>query len=690
MKRTMKKLMILLVLICAYCGLFPSQMAKANGSVMRLEISTYPTKTAYMSGEELDFRDMVLTAFYTDGSSAVITDYRLEGYNSNQLGEQTIFIRYQEASTEIKVTVRPDKVTDITVETLNSDSATITWKPVAGIIGYEVHLQDEYGNFNYFNFTLTNKITLFHGSGGIKTYQIRARGIANNMTSLGDFSEPYAVVRLPEAVNGLKVTGTTVSSVSLAWDELPGATGYLVYRAAAASSQYTLIAGVTTAAYTDKKVSTASGYRYKVCAYVYKDIYTGDFSQEVSTSTLTVSPTLKYKAGDSVVRLTWNKINGATSYNLYIGDERNGDSLLTTITGNGITTYLAEELDNDIIYTFYITSAREFEGRKYESQATEKLRVQLQPGPGTSTTPKYFADQAAFEASQAYQSLEFFREHVDYSRSIVIPGLISTNIGGFTSTKMCPQGITFAEDYLLLTAYEMSAEENSVIYVMDKTTGGLLTTMVLPVKAHAGGIGYDGTYVWVAVGTKVSAIPLAEIEKATNNGKPYAYMSFVATCELGITASYLTYHNNLLWVGSYDELNTTKLHSYVIHEEKGKLTLEKVDTMIMPTRVQGLAFTEDGYLILSRSCQLYKGLRGYMRQLDIYRPDLSVTEEGVIPLGDLIRTVEMPSMNEEIAVDGGYLFVNFESAAFPNASFIVDRICAFELNSILTPTEVSE
>jgi hypothetical protein len=690
MKSTVRKLMILLAFICVYIGFYPPHIAKANGTVMALEITSYPSKTTYGSGEELDFHDMVLTAIYTDGTRGVVSDYQVEGYDSSKLGEQIVWVRYQYVAVNLTITVQPARVTDIKVEEISESATTISWKPVDGIMGYEVHLQDEYGNFNYFNFTMTNKISLPHAAEGIKVYKIRARGVANGIASLGEFSEPFAVAKKPGAVTGLQVTAASTSSVSLTWNELPGATGYLVYRAAATSDQYSLVASVTTVGYTDMKLSTATGYRYKICAYIHQDTNTGDFSEVISTSTLPPSPTLKFKAGDTKVRLSWNKISSASSYNIYIGDEISGYTLLATSPGNG-NTYIAENLKNDRNYTFYITSVRDFEGKKYESPASEKKEVLLQAGPGTSTLPKYYADQAAFEASSAYQSLEFFRNHVDYSRSIVIPGLISTNINGFTSTKMCPQGITFAEDYLLLTAYDMASEENSVIYIMDKTTGSLLTTLALPVKAHAGGIGYDGSYVWVAVGTKVSAIPFEEITAAVNSGKDSVNVAFVATCELGITASYLTYYNDLLWVGSYDELKTTKLHSYNISDEDGELSLDQADTIIMPTRVQGIAFTEDGYLILSRSCQLYQGLRGYIRQLDIYQPDLTVTtEEGDIPLGELIRTVEMPSMNEEIAIDGDYLYVNFESAAFANASFIMDRVCAFSLSSILGLEEIGK
>lgn len=673
----------LMVLIAVFSGLFLQHTAKAEETVAKLEITAYPSKTTYMSGEELDLSDMVLTAVNTDGTKQVIADYRTEGYDNSKLGDQVVWIKYQSGMTSLMITVIPARVTNITQEDLNKDYITLTWKPVAGAYGYEVYSVGDNGYQSYIDISTSNRIVINDSSAVPHTYKVRAVYNTYGLSSYGEFSELYTTVKTPPTVTGLKVTATAVSSVTLAWDGLSNVTGYFIYRAPATSDKFTYIATSATASYTDTKAASGTGFRYKVCAYIHKDIYKGDFSQVVGTSTLPASPVLKYKAGDQKIRLTWKKITGASSYDIYIGDDVAGYTLLATNQGNENITFLAEKLKKDHTYTFYAVAKREYEGKVYESPASAKIKVQLVPIPDTSTEPKYYADQAAFKASQAYKSLEFFRKNVNYSKSIIIPGLINTNIDGFTSTRMCPQGITFAGDYLLLTAYDMASEENTVIYVMDKGTGTLKSTLILPVKAHAGGIVYDGTYVWVAVGTKVSAIPFTEIIAAAENGMPYTKISFIKTNKIGIAASYMTYYDDRLWVGSYDEQKPTKLYCYYVHDEDGELSLVEEGNIDMPNRVQGIVFTEDGYMILSRSCQLYKGLRGYMRQLDIYRPNLTEIFDGVHPLGDILHTIEMPSMNEEMALDGDYLYVNFESAAFANASYIVDRICAFPLDSIL-------
>ena len=273
-----------------------------------------------------------------------------------------------------------------------------------------------------------------------------------------------------------------------------------------------------------------------------------------------------------------------------------------------------------------------------------------------------------------------------YGKSFPLPGLITTNINGFSSTRMCPQGITFAEDYILLTAYDMAGEENSVIYVVHKDTNELLTTLVLPNKNHVGGISFDGVNVWISNGTRVSSILFSDVEEAAEKGDEYSLAQYATTSNaLGISASYITYYDDKLWIGSYNELKSTRMFSYDIEDKDNKPYLVKEDTIIMPTRVQGLAFTDDGVLIMSRSCQLYQGLRGYMRQIDVYEPAFNMkSDEGIIPLGESVNTLAMPSMGEGIAIEGSYLYMSFESAVFDTASYQMDRVCAFKTSAILS------
>ena len=687
MKKRIWMAFMLLMVTSGFTSLMILDTVKADdgAAISRVEISQYPSKIVYCTGESLDFSDMVFTCYYFDGSSRVITDYAVEGYDSNKIGIQMVVINHHNYTQAFLITVVPAKVTNISSSGHTLASITLTWDALEGVNRYEIFRADDVTGYDSLaGVTGRNGITLDVSSGTLQKYRICAITNIGGIEYRGEFSDPYTAVASPVAVSGLKVTESTESSIALSWNEVPGATGYLIYRSPASSDSYKSCGMTNSASYKDNTPVSGTSYKYKVCAYRLEQSNTGDFSSEVDISTSPAKMVLKYKSGDRKVRLTWTKVTGATFYDIYIGEDHADLSQLTTIEEAASSSYIVEGLDTGETYSFYAIAHREYNGAVYDSPASDIISVTVEEIEDTNTDAILFSDLMEFQNSWAYSKLEFFGTNVDFSKSIVIPGLATTNVGGFSSTSMCPQGIAFAEDYLLLTAYDIAGEENSVVYVMDKASGELLTTVILPVKAHVGGITYDGTDIWITIDNTVSSLPFAKVQKAAKVKRSSVYIDFEAICELGVPVSFVTYYDDKLWVGYYNELKSTRMYSFMISNKKDTPSLTKVDSILMPTRVQGIAFTDDGYLILSRSCQLHKGLRGYMRQLDLYRPVFSDKEGGMVSLGDLIRTVGMPSMNEGIAIDGSYLYVNFESAVFESSSYKMDRICAFELSSIIT------
>jgi fibronectin type 3 domain-containing protein len=684
-----KKIITLLFLSMVALGIslvFPPVISKAEEQVTAYQIgfSSYPTKTTYAMGEELDLTGMTVLSVNSDGTSNTITDYTVEGYNNNQIGVQTVTIRYQNCTAYFAVTVVPAKIGKISILNHTTDSYTLSWNAISDISYYELYYHDKNtGTDSLITTVTTNQYTVYDYAGNIKYYKIRAVKELNGTTYVGPLSDAFAAATPPGKVDALMITGTTETSVELSWSMVNGASGYHVYRKKEKDADFTKIGSTSATSYTDSSLSSGTPYQYKVCAYIMDETLIGEASPTADAFTKLAKVNLKYKAGDKKVRLTWNKITGATAYDVYIGDDFYGYTLLASVIGNSNCTYTAEGLINGVTYGFYVIAKGSYQGVDYDGIPSDTVTVTTTELPATNTEAKYFADKAAFLNSSAYQKISFFQKNVVYSKSYIIPGLITTNVGGFVSNSMCPQGITFAKKYLLISAYDLTGEENSVVYILDKASRELLTTVVLPTYAHLGGICFDGKYVWLTTGTKASCILYSDIVAAVASGQPYYNVDFFSVNKLGITASYITYYDDMLWIGSYDELNTTYMYSYEILDYDTEVQLEKAAKMKMPTRVQGIAFTKDGYLLLSRSCQLYKGLRGYMRRLDVYKPDLSEEDAATIPLGKVLNYVYVPSMNEGIAIDGSMLYVLFESAAFANASYKVDRVCAFKLSSVL-------
>ena len=125
------------------------------------------------------------------------------------------------------------------------------------------------------------------------------------------------VVKVANASNGVKVT----------WNKITGATGYKVYRSQYSNGKWSSWKGMktinngSTVTWTD--TSAKSGVKYK---YTVKAVSgTNSSAYESSSSLLYLAqPTVKIANASTGVKVSWNKITGATGYKVYRSVYSNG------------------------------------------------------------------------------------------------------------------------------------------------------------------------------------------------------------------------------------------------------------------------------------------------------------------------------------------------------------------------------
>lgn len=206
----------------------------------------------------------------------------------------------------------------------------------------------------------------------------------------------------------------------------------------------------------------------------------------------------------------------------------------------------------------------------------------------------------------------------------IIPGLSQT-VSWNSSTQtysnrnsFIPQGICTAGNFILITAYDggSSNELNSVIYMIDKNTYQYITTIITPGKSHMGGIIYDtgNSFIWYSNGTSISGFPyswLTEIRTAYNNDATGTTSAFrlkntARTFSTLTQASYITYFDDLIWVGEYKEweIGSTTPLIYGYSCNPSSSSLSTVYMIEAPHYVQGMAFYKKNnnyYLALTTS-----------------------------------------------------------------------------------------
>ena len=572
-------------------------------------------------------------------------------------------------------------VTGLEVTETTVDSISLKWDEMPEVTSYLIYHYDmEKGEYVLLEKVEETQYTMKELSPGQEFY-FTVSGYNEDEGKQSHFADPLHTYTRPAKLVTFQFTARTATSITLSWEAVASATGYQIFRAEGNGAE-SLVATKTELTYTDTGLKSGTTYRYRIRTYYAVTDNTGEYSEKLSTTTLPAKPTIKVRGGNKRVKITWSKITGATGYRVY---QYNGSTpvLVATVTGKSTVTYLRTGLSNGTKYKFALTAYRTYKDADYESEKSATVTGQPVAVGKTSTKAKLYKTKKAFLKSFAVKSCSFLKKQLIYAKCVILPGMTNTNVAEFGCTSMVPQGLTFAGSYMLISAYDAKGVDNSVIYVMNKSSKKLLTTVILPNKTHAGGIAYDGRNLWVTQTTNLKSIPFSKIKEAADKNQKYLEVAeYESVNELGQQAAAVTYYKGLLWVASYNETSNGYLGSYKIVNKGAKPTLTLCRRIKIANRVQGLTFTSNGRLILSRSCQTNASKRGYFHQLDVYKPNLSQVSSGKISLGKVKKTIDMPSMNEEIAVSGKYLYVNFESVYFGAAAKRIDRVCAFKVAAI--------
>ena len=67
--------------------------APVTTTLERIEVTT-PNKTEYQIGDKLNTDGLTVTAYYSDGSSKLVTDYVVTGFDSSKAGQVTVTVEY--------------------------------------------------------------------------------------------------------------------------------------------------------------------------------------------------------------------------------------------------------------------------------------------------------------------------------------------------------------------------------------------------------------------------------------------------------------------------------------------------------------------------------------------------------------------------------------------------------------------
>ena len=581
-------------------------------------------------------------------------------------------------------TPEPEKLPQVTGLRMGKGTASsmeVLWDAVTEAEYYEVYVSETFdGAYTLLGETEKTTYTVKDMKRGRLLY-VKVRAMSEDQT--GTDSELLAIAPVPDKVTGIRSIKNVKTKITLQWNETAGATGYIVYYRPSTSTKY-LQGGMTEdTSFQITGLNAAKEYYFIVYAYAADIENVGAVSDEVMYGTAPALPKLKkVKGGDRRVKVYWSKGTGAQLFRIYVSTNASSGYVLGAVAGTDEYMFRAVDglLQNKKYYV-KVAAVRVVSGIEMESES-EVLSATTKKASATSTKAKKYTTKAKFKKSAAYKKYKDFRKQVVYGKCFVLPGMRNTNVAGFNASRMVPQSITFAGNYLLMSAYDYTKAQESVIYILNKNTRKYITTLVLPHTGHVGGITFDGTNIWITYGKKVQSFRYSLITSAAVSGKPYVEIfSLLNTCQLSDTVSYLAYYKGKLWAGAYNEKLKKYMYGYTIQNKTGVPTLKMTNRMLMPNRTQGVAFTSGGKMLVSRSCQTKKGRSGFLSCLDTYKPTWNLGKKS-IKKNKRKKSVPLPPMNEGIAISGSYTYIIYESPAFSECEAPVDRITAFKTKKI--------
>lgn len=168
-----------------------------------------------------------------------------------------------------------------------------------------------------------------------------------------------------------KVTARGYKSINLSWYKVYGAKGYAIYRSTSKNGPYNKIATIKnsgTTTYIDKGLKTGQTYYYQLRSYKVsggKNVYSNR-SYISSCKPAPQAPKLNglTLSGSSKAKLSWKSVSGASGYQVYRSNAKNGEyKRVRTTTGKTSTTYYNNLIDNGTYY-YKVRAYRVVKGKK--------------------------------------------------------------------------------------------------------------------------------------------------------------------------------------------------------------------------------------------------------------------------------------------------------------------------------------
>ena len=389
----MKKWMCLFLAAVMLFTSIPLDTAAAEvtaGTVVSLSVTTLPDKVKYLPGEALDLTGLGAEAAYQDGSTKALTaeELTVEAPDLSEPGNKIVTVSYEGQSASFQVHVHnvqtleaveptymdtgltegtvcgdpncgevlqeqevipvrtaPELAAPEISVTVDDDGVLISWEAVEAAEAYQVYRKNGDGEWALLD-TVTGGgyLDSTAESGVTVSYTVRAcLQTADGLVCSGSSNEEqvfFVAAALSNVADG----------ISVKWTALDEASYYRVYRRLPGGVWEVICSESSEDSYVDTAVERGVTYQYAVRAYA-DDVFT-DYNYDLEIIRLGQPETTVSNKADGI-RVSWNEIEEAESYNVYRRVSGGSWKRLSTETE---TSYLDTTAESGTTYTYTVRS----------------------------------------------------------------------------------------------------------------------------------------------------------------------------------------------------------------------------------------------------------------------------------------------------------------------------------------------
>ncbi len=232
--------------------------------------------------------------------------------------------------------------------TVNSNGTfKLSWNKVTGAEKYELYIKQANGSYKLMKTTTSTSFTTAFATYGKQfSYKMRAVTSKNKSAASAYSSVVNAKNTKKLQTPTLKVTVNSNGTFKLSWNKVTGAEKYELY-IKQANGSYKLMKTTTATSFTTAFATYGKQYSYKMRAVTSKNKSAASAYSSVVNAKNTKklqTPSLKVAVNkNGSFKLSWGKVTGATSYQIYMKQSNGTYKLIKTTSSTSFTTAVASK-----------------------------------------------------------------------------------------------------------------------------------------------------------------------------------------------------------------------------------------------------------------------------------------------------------------------------------------------------------